>query len=87
MKKIVIKCWFVNSEDFIKEVIGDLDIQYELIDDFRRAIGLLSLNEEWILTGEVEDIDALVESLDDTDYDIEILDAEYDKGGMDEHYV
>ena len=73
MKKIVIKCWFVNSEDFIKEVIGDLDIQYELIDDFRRAIGLLSLNEEWILTGEVKDIDALVLSLVDTDYDIEIL--------------
>lgn len=73
MKKIVVKCWFVNSEDFIKEVIGDLDIQYELIDDFRRAIGLLSLNEEWILTGEVKDIDALVGSLVDTDCDIEIL--------------
>lgn len=74
MKQIVIKCWFINSEDFIKEVIGDLDIQYESIDDFRKAIGLLSLNEEWILTGEAKDIDALIESLDDTDYDIEILD-------------
>lgn len=72
-KQIVIECWFLESEDFIKENVGSLDINYKLINDWRRSIGLSAIPEFWTLTGDDKDIDALVRSLEDKDYDITIM--------------
>lgn len=73
MKKIVIRCWFIESEDFIKEIIGQREIEYEPVDDYRKTIGLSTGYEDWILDGNAADVDSLVESLENTDYDIEVL--------------
>lgn len=72
-KTIVIRCWFIESEDFIKESIGHMDIEYKLMQDYRGLIGLSSWDEYWMLTGDTGDIDILIEELEEKDYDIEIM--------------
>ena len=74
MKKIVLRCWFVNSEDFITILMKNYNIMYSKIPDLRQAMGLLSWREDWLLTGEDNIIDSFIKHIENSDYDIEILD-------------
>lgn len=73
MKCIIIKCYFTDSEDFIKEMIGECDIECKKIPNTREDLGLWTMYTEWFLKGDENLIDNLIISIENKDYDVEII--------------
>ena len=72
-KIIIIRCYFTNSEDFMKEIIGERNIEYVKIPSIRQNLGMF-MYTDWYLNGDDKDtINDLIESIQDKDYDIEII--------------
>ena len=72
-KIIIIRCYFINSEDFMKEIIGERNIEYIEIPHIRENLEMF-MSTDWYLKGDNENtINDLIESIQDKDYDIEII--------------
>ena len=77
MDKMIIRCYFMNSKDFIKEITKNFSIQYSKKFNYRQDIGLF-LYDDWLLIGEENTMQSFRKSIENEDYDIEILDWEKD---------
>ena len=73
MKCVLIRCYFTNSEDFIKEIIGERNIECKKVPNTREDLGLFTMYTDWFLTGDENVVNDLITSIENEDYDIEII--------------
>ncbi len=77
MKQIRIRCYFTKSEDFIAKLVihnGYKIIIRKIIDPMLIISSRMSIiGEQYDIFGKEEEIDNLIEYLNSSDYDIEII--------------
>ena len=77
MKQLRVRCWFMDSEEFIAKLIckeGLFRLQIRKIIDPMHIItsrGMID-GEQYDFFGKTEEIDRLAEFLENSDYDVEV---------------